>query len=90
MSTIQMRNSCTENTVIVRAYRDRPVRLHALMANSALSVYRSSPDQSMGWPIRDAYSDEPGVFERLQSAWESGDQEAIAAAWNDAKPLAQT
>jgi hypothetical protein len=74
-------------SVIVRGYRNRPARLRANRLADGIEVFRDDPGKSIGWPSRDAYQDDPEVFSRLESAWKSGDTNALAKAWELARPL---
>lgn len=90
MSTIQEAN-CGIISAIVRGYRDRPVRLKArLCPGGSIEVFRHDPTKWIGWPVKDAYQDDPATMSRLQSAWESGDEHALEQAWARAKPLEQS
>ena len=90
MSTVQADNSGIKMTVLIRAYRDRPVRLKVIVKDQHLRVCGNDPALSMGWPADDAYCDDPRVFETLKAAWESGDEKAITEAWKCAKRLPLT
>lgn len=76
-----------EDTIIVRAYRQQPVRLHAEFRQGKLLVWGDNKNSPLGWKIEDAFSDGDAEFEALNAAWKSGDEKAIAAAWKQAKRL---
>ena len=87
MSNIHDTTLDHEVNVIVRAYGDEPVRIKGVLKGRLLEIYRAQPGDSMGWPTSEAFSDGPGIYEKLKAAWESGDRKAIMDAWGDAKPL---
>jgi hypothetical protein len=88
MSTIS-KEKCAIMSVIVRAYRDRPVRLNAhRLSGGSVEVFRDNPARAMGWPERDVYQDDAANYTQLENAWSSGDTKAMNAAWAAAKRLA--
>lgn len=82
--------------VIARAYGGEPLQRVATGATDALtyilhpsiaSAVGAKPFSGVGFPNRDVFQFDLGVFESLCRAWQAGDSNQLDRAWGHATPI---
>jgi hypothetical protein len=74
-------------TVLGRAFRDRPIKLIALSDRGAAVEVKAEGDQhSIGFRKEWVFRFDPQLFSKLSAAYSQGDSEALSDLWASAEP----
>ncbi len=72
--------------VIVRSFRNEPVKLRVLsVREDAVEVAGSDPSRSIGYPRRLVYRFDEELFDQLRAAFAAGDRQRLDALWRKAE-----
>jgi hypothetical protein len=77
-------------SVIVRGFRDEPSELTAISRHGSkpmIAVVGADPSKPIGWPLASAFLFDAGLFGQMRAAFERGDNDALAALWQQAQPF---
>jgi hypothetical protein len=77
--------------VMVRAFAGEPVRLTAVgkVGKTAIEVVGNDEEKSIGFPARDVFRFDQGLFRELLELFQSGRSDALMEVWNRASPIAR-
>lgn len=80
--------SIRHESVMVRAYRNEPVKLAAVgAAPGAVLVAGGDPGKAIGFPVGAVFRLDLDLFGRLRAAFDAGDQARLEEFWRAAEPF---
>ncbi len=73
-------------SIIVRGYADEPVNLVAVHVRpGVIEAIETDKSLSMGFPAKDVFRFDNGVFRQLRDAYERGDRQTLQRLWQQAE-----
>jgi hypothetical protein len=87
MSGARVGQESGSTPVIVRSFRDEPVRMRVVStSDDSVDVAREGSDATLGMAIGYVYKFQEELFRRLRELFVSGDAEALRREWKTAAP----